>query len=278
MNLKKCFFTENRCYQKAQKVKGAPVGILLHSTGANNKQLKRYVQPSPSDPAYETLIEVLGRNRYGNHQNRAAASTCLHAFVGVEASGRVASYHVLPFEYCAWGCGMGKRGSYNYNPTAHIQIELCEDDLSDSDYFDAVFAEAAELCAHLCRLYGLTEAQIVSHKEAHRLGYASNHGDPDHWLKKFGKDMDWFRAQVAALLSASEEQAQEQEAFKPYLVRVTASALNYRAGAGTDYKINGVIRGGGVFTIVAEQTVGNSTWGKLKSGAGWISLRYTKRL
>ena len=38
---------------------------------------------------------------------------------------------------------------------------------------------------------------IVSHKEACARGYASNHGDPEHWLKKFGRDMDWFRALVA---------------------------------------------------------------------------------
>ena len=38
---------------------------------------------------------------------------------------------------------------------------------------------------------------IISHKEACGRGYASNHGDPEHWLVKFGKNMDWFRAQVA---------------------------------------------------------------------------------
>lgn len=61
---------------------------------------------------------------------------------------------------------------------------------------------------------------------------------------------------------------------KEYKVRVTASALNYRQGPGTSYKVNGVIRDKGVYTIVDEI----DGWGKLKSGAGWICLKYTSRL
>ena len=59
-----------------------------------------------------------------------------------------------------------------------------------------------------------------------------------------------------------------------YLVRVTADALNIRNGPGTNYKINGVIKDKGAYTIV--ETKGN--WGRLKSGAGWICLKYTKKL
>lgn len=67
--------------------------------------------------------------------------------------------------------------------------------------------------------------------------------------------------------------------FTPYLVKVTASVLNIRKGAGTNYGTNGAIRDKGVYTIVAESTgKGASKWGKLKSGAGWISLDYTKRV
>lgn len=37
---------------------------------------------------------------------------------------------------------------------------------------------------------------IISHKEAHARGYASNHADCDHWLTGFGKNMDCFRGLV----------------------------------------------------------------------------------
>lgn len=59
-----------------------------------------------------------------------------------------------------------------------------------------------------------------------------------------------------------------------YKIQVTATALNIRSGAGTQYAITGCITDGGVYTIT--QTSGN--WGKLKSGAGWICLDYTKKL
>lgn len=59
-----------------------------------------------------------------------------------------------------------------------------------------------------------------------------------------------------------------------YLVRVTASALNIRSGPGTGYKVNGVIRDKGAYTIVET----HGSWGKLKSGAGWICLDYAKKV
>lgn len=59
----------------------------------------------------------------------------------------------------------------------------------------------------------------------------------------------------------------------PYLVRITADVLNVRAGAGTNYKINTQIKKNQVYTIVDEK----NGWGKLKSGAGWISLSYTEK-
>ena len=41
MNLNKLIFTENACYKAGQKIKVQ--GIMVHSTGANNPYLKRYV-------------------------------------------------------------------------------------------------------------------------------------------------------------------------------------------------------------------------------------------
>ena len=61
--------------------------------------------------------------------------------------------------------------------------------------------------------------------------------------------------------------------FMPYAVRVTANVLNVRSGPGTGYKITTSIKKNEVYTIVEEK----NGWGKLKSGAGWISLKYTKK-
>ena len=70
--------------------------------------------------------------------------------------------------------------------------------------------------------------------------------------------------------------ANKEAKFEPYVVRVTASALNVRKGPGTNYAIVTVIRDKGAYTIVDESDSG--FWGKLKSGAGWISLRHTKKV
>lgn len=67
--------------------------------------------------------------------------------------------------------------------------------------------------------------------------------------------------------------------FTSYRVKVTTSVLNIRSGAGTGYPVVGSIKNGGVYTIVAESSgAGATKWGKLKSGAGWISLDYTKKI
>lgn len=77
----------------------------------------------------------------------------------------------------------------------------------------------------------------------------------------------------------SAEGSGAEQAFYPYCVKITATQLNIRKGAGTNYKIVGRIEDGGIYTIVAESKgAGASLWGKLKSGVGWISLDYTKRM
>lgn len=61
--------------------------------------------------------------------------------------------------------------------------------------------------------------------------------------------------------------------FQSYMVKVTADALNIRKGPSTSHPIVGCIRDRGTYTIVEE----SNGWGRLKSGAGWINLAYTKR-
>ena len=74
--------------------------------------------------------------------------------------------------------------------------------------------------------------------------------------------------------------AEEKTPDVPFLVRVSISNLNIRKGPGTNYSRTGSYTGKGVFTIVATASGQGSTsgWGKLKSGAGWISLDFTSRI
>lgn len=75
--------------------------------------------------------------------------------------------------------------------------------LTDTKDFGKVYNEAVELCAYLCKEYGMTEKNIICHSEGHAQGIASNHGDVMHWFPKHGKNMDTFRAAVKERLSGT---------------------------------------------------------------------------
>ena len=59
-----------------------------------------------------------------------------------------------------------------------------------------------------------------------------------------------------------------------FKVKVNVDVLNIRSGVGTSCKVVGQIKDRGVYTIIEKQ----GSWGKLKSGAGWISLNYCKEV
>ncbi len=222
MILKQCFLTDNNCFKNAQRITNdAPKGIVIHSTGANNPQLKRYVQPLLADAHYDDIISNIGKNLSNNDWNRPlpdGISKCVHAFIGLNEKGIVETYQTLPYNIACWGVGSGSKGSYNRNPNARIQFEICEDGLTDSKYFNAVMKEAQEFCAYLCQRYGFGVDKICSHYEAYLAGYGSGHIDPHHWLTRFGKDMDWFRAEVQKIIdkekAAMEEIKKELETIR----------------------------------------------------------------
>jgi len=214
MNLKKLIFTENECYKDGRKIK--PKGIMVHSTGANNPYLRRYVGPDDG---------ILGENQYNNHWNQHRPSgrqVCVHAFIGRLKYGTIATYQTLPWDHRGWHAG----GDAN---DSHIGFEICEDNLSDASYFNAVYKEATELCAHLCKNYDLTEKDIIGHYEGYQKKIASNHGDPRHWFSRHGKSMDTFRADVKKLLTVTADSTPPTK--KLYRVQVGAYSVKSNADA-----------------------------------------------
>lgn len=216
MNLNKLILTENACYKAGRKI--TVKGIMVHSTGANNPWLKRYVGPDDGK---------LGKNQYNNHWNTyhpGGREVCVHGFIGKLADGTVATYQCLPWDHRGWHAG----GSAN---NTHIGFEICEDDLTDGAYFAKVYKEAVELCAYLCKQYGLTEKNIICHSEGYKQGVASNHGDVMHWFPKHGKSMDTFRAEVKTLLTADaqeDEPTQEETPAVTYPEKLTSGYYRVR--------------------------------------------------
>ena len=216
MNLRKLIFTNNACYKADRTI--TPKGIMVHSTGANNPNLKRYVGPDDG---------LLGKNQYNNHWNQDkpdGRQVCVHGFIGKLADGSIATYQTLPWNHRGWHAG----GSAN---DTHIGFEICEDGLTDASYFSAVYKEAVELCVYLCKQYGLTEKNIICHSEGYKLGIASNHGDVMHWFPKHGKSMDTFRAAVKVGLAATEAPAPVTPTTPKKYYRVQVGAYSVKSNA-----------------------------------------------
>lgn len=185
MNLHKLILTSNACYKTGDTI--TPKGIMVHSTGANNPNLRRYVGPDDS---------LLGPASSGNWNTATPGEreVCVHAFIGKLVDGSIATYQTLPWNMRSWHAGGPANDSY-------IGFEICEDNLTHASYFSAVYHEAVELCVYLCKLYGLTERDIICHSEGYQLGIASNHSDVMHWFPRYGKSMDTFRAEVKTKLT-----------------------------------------------------------------------------
>lgn len=206
-----CMQTQSSCYKGTNKNMTIR-GVLWHSTGANNKTLKRYVQPSDNDPNKAKLLKLLGKNTSGTDWNHTAVSAGLNCWIGTLADGTVTTVQTMPWNYKPWGCGSGSKGSCN---NGWIQFEICEDGLKDKAYFDAVYKEACEITAYLCRKFNLDPhgtvtynrvkvPVILCHADSYDLKLGSNHADVEHWFPKYGKSMKTVRNDVAKLLAGAE--------------------------------------------------------------------------
>lgn len=113
-----------------------------------------------------------------------------------------------------------------------------------------------ELCKYLLDKYNLKSSDIYRHRDFNATACP---GDVDiEYIKKM-------------CATTPKPTPTPNNAFK---VKITCNALNIRSSASITSKIVGCIRDKGVYTIVETK----GTWGKLKSGVGWISLNYTKKL
>lgn len=227
-----CPQTTSRWYRYARRgVK--PCGVLWHSTGANNPELRRYVQPSDGAADRQHWIDLLGWNPHGTDWNHKQTQAGVHAFIGKLADGSVAAVQCGPWDLMAWGCGSGARGSCN---NGWIQFEICEDGLDDPAYFEQVYREGVELTAYLCRLYGIdsqanvkfcgvTTPAVLDHRTSHILGLGTNHGDVNHWFSRYGRTMQHVRNDVQKLLEEDNMTGEEINArLTEYLTTQPTSA------------------------------------------------------
>lgn len=219
MQIKETILTKNPCYTAGRKI--TVKGLMLHSVGC----------PQPS-----ALVFVNNWNK--STYDRA----CVHAFIDGNTG---VIYQCLPWSHRGWHGG----GASN---NTHIGVEMCEPacikytsgsnfTCSDTATAKAVvkrtYEAAVELFAFLCKEYGLNPLEdgvIISHREGHARGIASNHGDPEHLWNglKMGYTMDGFRKAVAAAMQPAQETkpATPAEPAKT-LYRVQTGAFSKKANA-----------------------------------------------
>lgn len=205
-----CMMTQNVCYKSTSVMQVK--GICWHDTASNNTAIKRYVQPSDNDPKKNELLKILGVNTYHNDWNHTNRQAGVNAFVGRLADGSITTVQTMPWNYRPWGVGPGSKGSIN---SGWIQFEICEDAKTNKAYFDAIFEEACQLTAYLCKIFnidpngytmynGVKVPNICCHGDATKLHVGYLHSDIYDWFPNFGaqyKTMQPARDRVAQILS-----------------------------------------------------------------------------
>ncbi len=162
-------------------------------------------------------------------------------------------------EDTAWHCG-----NFSYNQRS-IGIELANDRGASGNWHvsDKTIETAITLIADICKRNGIKKLNYTGDLSGNLCMHCwiCSTACPGPYLKK---KFSYIAKEVNKILTGKNV---------PFLVRVSISDLYIRKGAGTNYKAKGFIKPG-VYTIV--QTKGD--WGKLKSGEGWICLKYATKL
>lgn len=199
----------------------------------------------------------------------------------------IVQYNPDPDNYYCWAVG-GKQYPTKSNSLSakyygictnknSISIEMCSRkknittlNASDDDWYltDSTVNNAIILTKYLMKKYNINANHVIMHN------MVNGKWCPQPWAKNEAALSGWydFLKKIGAAIQPTQSLIPEPAPAKvPYIVRIVADNLNIRSGPGISYSIVGTIRDRGLYTIIDEE----NGWGKLKSGAGWISLKYT---
>ena len=141
------------------------------------------------------------------------------------------------------------------NDNQAVTIEVANNTLGPNwTVSDKAMASLIDLCVDICKRNGIQRLNFTGDKTGNLTMHC--------YFKSTLCPGPYLKSKFPYIASA-----------EPFIVQITASSLNVRKGPGTSYAVAQTVRKGQVFTVVQQQ----GGWGKLKSGAGWISLKYTAR-
>ena len=199
---------------------------------------------------------------------------------GIGVDGRVGMY--VEEKNRSW-CSSSRE-----NDQRAITIECASDTTHPYAMNDKVYASLIDLCIDICKRNGKKKLLWFADKNK-CLNYAPEADEMlltvHRWFANKSCPGDWLYARLSDVAdkvtsALGSSTAIEQKPAAPFRVRVSIPNLNIRKGAGTNFATIGRHTGKGVFTIteVKAGKGSNAGWGRLKSGAGWISLDYTTRI
>lgn len=261
-------------------------------------------------------VRMISPNRTPN-RNHAIDTITIHCFVGqvtakrgcevFQPSSRKASCnYVVGYDGSIGLCveekdrswcsgGTDKKGnpirvngiSGSSNDYQAVTIEVASDTKHPYTITDKAMAALIELCTDICRRNGIKQllwkgdktlvGRVAQQNLTVHRWFANKACPGDYIYERLGD----IAAKVNAKLGVSSTPTAPAvpDSKVPYKVRITATDLRIRQNPSTDAAIVQKAIKPGVYTIVSEATgKGATLWGKLKSGAGWVSLDYCKKL
>lgn len=160
-----------------------------------------------------------------NLMNKASAGWGVNALLGDFHLGEGRIILAMNLRGRPWGCGAGKKGSWN---NTKIQWEVCEpaghtysggtmiayDAAKNQVYFDRMWKMLVAWNVYCAVKLGYPVSGISDHAESYQAGFGSNHSDMGQWLPRHGKSMDALRAEVQAIWDGKEEEELDLKDFE----------------------------------------------------------------
>ena len=310
MKIIESILTNNDCYRANRKINVK--GLMIHSVGCSQPKAEVFIKQwnksgvqkcvhafiEPNGKVYQTLPwDMRGWHAGGNANNthvgvemtepatiRYTGGSSWTDLNPTETKKHVLATYQVAVKLFAYLCT-----EFKLNPLQDGVI------ISHSEGHQREIASNHGDVEHIWRKFGLTMEQF---RKDIKNAMTKEENKPSSVLYRVRKSWEDAKSQIGAyaVFENAKKQAEKNKGYQVYdekgnqvypvvekpekpvnnsfLVMVTADGLNIRKGPGTNYSITGVIKDKGVYTIVET----NDTWGKLKSGAGWISLKYTERL
>lgn len=217
-------------------------------------------------------VETIG-SIFANPSKDASAN------YGIGYDGRIGLY--CPEKDRSW-CS-----SSASNDNRAITIEVASDAKHPYAVNSKAYASLIKLVTDVCKRNGIKELKwkadksLIGHPELQNMTvhrwFAAKACPGDYLYNRMGD----IAAAVNKNLKATKKKKKTfTSPFKSYRVKVTTSTADIYKSASNKSKKTGCIKDKGIYTIIAESTGTGSKkgWGKLKSGAGWISLDYCKKI